>query len=255
MNRIERSGRRILGSCLLAAATSASSLQAGEPAVGTAKISGPAAVSPVASSVADPFTGTQPIPTPIVTYSGRLSEPTPAAPSGLTSLAPPSTAPLTPSFTPPVTNIPPPTHVIGAGPLVPVNLANPPPQNSTTSASSIDPAKSGLSPLTPDRRDESKHNMSVATESAALTPIKPAAISRDSLSSPENVTSSENPKPQSSAKEKAKTVAVKKSPAKSKPVEKPTEQVAPAVNFSFPQPVIPLESMLRRWFKWPTLRG
>ena len=251
MNRIERSGRRILSSCLLAAATSASSLQAAEPAVGTAKISGPAMSSSAAASVSDPFTGTQPIPTPIVTYSGRLSEPTPAAPSGLSPLTTPSIAP----FTPPVTNIPPPTHVIGAGPLVPVNLANPRPPNSTTSDSLIDTAKSGLSPLTSDRSDEAQHNKSVAAESAALTPIRPAAISRDSVTSPENVTSPEKAKPQSSAKEKAKTVAVKKSPAKPKPAEKPAEQIAPAVNFSFPQPVIPLESMLRRWLKWPTQRS
>lgn len=255
MNRIERSGRRILSSCLLAAATSASSLQAAEPAVGTAKISGPATSSSAAASVSDPFTGTQPIPTPIVTYSGRLSEPTPAAPSGLSPLTTPSTAPLTPPFAPPVTNIPPPTHVIGAGPLVPVNLANPTSPNSTTSNSSIDPAKSGLAPLTSDRPDEAQHNKSVAAESAALTPIRPAAISRDSVTSPENVTSPEKAKPQSSAKEKAKTVAVKKSPAKPKPAEKPAEQIAPAVNFSFPQPVIPLESRLRRWLKWPTQRS
>lgn len=251
MNRIERSGRRILSSCLLAAATSASSLQAAEPAVGTAKISGPATSSSAAASVSDPFTGTQPIPTPIVTYSGRLSEPTPAAPSGLTSLSPPSTAP----FTPPITNIPPPTHVIGAGPLVPVTLPNTTSPNSTASASAIAPTPSGLSPIASDQPDDAKHNKSIAADSAALTPIRPATISRDSVTSPDNATSSENAKPQSSTKEKAKTVAVKKSPAKPKPVEKPTEQIAPAVNFSFPQPVIPLESMLRRWFKWPTQRS
>jgi hypothetical protein len=113
--------------------------------------------------------------------------------------------------------------------LVPVTI----PGNAKVSAKAAAPQ--------PPVRDEVKPGPQAT--GASLTPIRPAVVSRDTASAP------------TLKEKKAKKVTTTAAPAESQSPRQPTERIEPpAVRFSFPQPVIPLESALRRWFGWTPAR-
>lgn len=219
MSRIGQAGRSIVYGLVLAAAPAICSAQ-------TAGTNGGAKISaPVVSGVGDPFVNAtpaatvSPIPTPIMTSSGQVAE----ASAAIKPIVPKSSmaAELRPIATPPAS--PTPTNVIDAGKLVP--LTSP-----TTKPQTV--------------REPTPDDKLAETAPAGLKPIQPSpAITRETVTTPVV-----------NAATKAKPAPTKKPAAKPKPVEPARDQIAPAVNFSFPQPVIPLESALRKFFKWSASR-
>lgn len=237
MSCIGQAGRRIVyGFVFLTAPAIGSAQTAG--AGGGAKISAPlgAAVDPFANSKSPVETSTavDPIPTPIVTSSGRVAEAS-AALKPLGNVDPSPThqlqaiAPQNSSGMPatPVGN------VIDAGKLVP--LSSP---NATVPSPTSQP--SGKSQST---REPTPDDKLAEMAPSGLKPIQPATISRNKLEVPA-----------AAAVTKAKPTAAKKPAAKTKTIEPAVEPATPATNFSFPQPVIPLESAIRKLWQWTLSR-
>jgi hypothetical protein len=174
--------------------------------------------APTTSAPVDPFTAGGPVPTPFVPYASQGTDLDPAL-RGLGVAAPqssPQPQPITISPTAP--------QPIGGGDLVPVTIPAAAKPESTTV---VEPAKKPA-----------------AAKLESLTPIRPAVMSKSSPTT----TAAKEKKPKKPATSGTPTPVA--TPKAAEP-----DTARPPVRFSFPQPIIPLESALRKWFGRSPSRG
>lgn len=124
--------------------------------------------------------------------------------------------------------------------------SSPAPQPSAASPSVPQPVGDGdLVPVTiPSATKPEPPQQPAAAKTEPLTPIRPAVMSKSTPTT-------------TAAKEKKPKKATGAAPAAPAPSPKSVEPetARPPIRFSFPQPIIPLESALRRWFNRSPNRG
>lgn len=185
---------------------------------GRATIGAPTTSASTASAPVDPFTAAGHVPTPFVPYASQGTDLDPAL-RGL-NVAAPSSSPAPQ----PITLSPAPPQPVGDGDLVPVTIP---------SETAPEPAA-----ITAPVKQPSVEKLE------ALTPVRPAVMT--------------NVKPTTTAakeKQPKKPTGAATAPAAATPKAAEPETVRPPIRFSFPQPIIPLESALRRWFNRSPNRG
>jgi hypothetical protein len=211
----------------------------GEPAGGGATIGTPVITVPAAQAV-DPFAKSGVMPTPIVPYASKGTDLDPMTRPA--AMQPPVAAEISPAAPTPSSSS------IGAGDLVPVAIP-------TTSEPPPKPAKRKIAKPVADKKEQpsakakasddektgeadktnvvGKPNEAAKPAGEMSTIMRPAILTRD-VTTPSTVEPA--------------------APVGAAPVSTPPLRTSPGaaprpVNFSFPQPVIPLESMLRQLLK------
>lgn len=241
MRFIERIGSRNLRAAMwLVGLSFVSELSAQSPGN-----SSPPPASPPRQSSQDPFAATDRVPTPIVPYASSSTEPaatvapvasapgvsaTGASATGVSTPAPIAVSPNGTTNSPPMTELAP-LKPIEAGPL--------------TSLSPTVPAPSATLLPPSDNRDSGTTGIG-ASESGKPTAKKSTPVVRERPRTPTKNVAKSKTLPTAEDSNRSSTGEGPAKKIDSTPESK-SDSMRP-VNFHFPQPPIPLESMLRRLF-------